>query len=396
MVDKILDFSYLITLYDAFGNKLKTLGEYEQFEYTLKENDVCEMEISLPSNKYDFSIFDVDRIIEIERTIGSKTYIDGERYWRIRKWRRQDGRRGEGRIIINCECENSLLAARFVNYVSGSSEASKSFTYGDNMMKEIVDENLGTSAASGSFVFTQGRDVSDVLSIQANTSQSGAVEKSFAWRNVLLVLQEISETLKQRSVNFVGYFPENYLVFDCVRLSPGKSEFRTYIGQRGVDHGSNSDDKAVVSKERGNLVNASLTYDYQDIANYVRAGGSGQGANRVLVEAITDSIDYTPVSRREKFADARNGDTVGDVNYEAWYEAQEKRPRVIVGGKIVDTSGFRYGIHYNWGDIVIADVFGISVDCHIDTVNVKVSGGKEEINTRVRGEVLIGRIAGTI
>lgn len=369
----ILDFAYTITLYDALGARLTQLNEYEEFDCTRRENEIGELEISLP-NIYDRDLFEVDRIIDIERTISGRTYVDGETYWYIRKWRYEDDRDGRERLILVCKDTNHLLDRRIIAYNAGSAFADKT-DFADDMMKEIIDENYGSGATDTT------RDISTYLTIQADASAAPSISKAFSRRMVIDALREIADDSLENGT---------YLVFDCARTAPGFAEFRTYPGQRGVDHGSSSGDQRVVSKERGNLTNASIEFDYEDMANYVYAGGQGEGANRVIKTALDQSsINKSPVNRIEYFEDARNAFKPATVQAEANQILQGKRARIRFDGEITDTDNFRYGIDYGYGDIVTAEYQGYSIDCHVDTVRIVVKGGREIITARIRGEILI-------
>ena len=53
-----------------------------------------------------------------------------------------------------------------------------------------------------------------------------------------------------------------------------------------------------------------------------------------------------------------------------------------------DTPGMMYNIHYGFGDILTAEAFGYSVDCHVTAVKVRVDqDGGEQIDVKLRGEL---------
>ena len=89
-------------------------------------------------------------------------------------------------------------------------------------MKTIIDANMGSGATDAT------RDLSSLLTIQKSFSLAPDIDISYSRRQLLDVLQDIA-----------AYSWKNgtYLTFDIVYTGPGTLEFRTYVGQRGVDHG---------------------------------------------------------------------------------------------------------------------------------------------------------------
>ena len=66
----------------------------------------------------------------------------------------------------------------------------------------------------------------------------------------------------------------------------------------------------------------------------------------------------------------------------------DHKPKQILTGRLLDTPGMQFGVHYQFGDIVTAQAFGYNVDCHISSVRVKVDQDNgEQIDVRLRGEL---------
>jgi len=64
------------------------------------------------------------------------------------------------------------------------------------------------------------------------------------------------------------------------------------------------------------------------------------------------------------------------------------KPKQILTGRLLDTPGMQFGVHYQFGDVVTAQAFGYNVDCHISSVRVKVDQDNgEQIDVRLRGEL---------
>jgi hypothetical protein len=227
---------------------------------------------------------------------------------------------------------------------------------------------------------TTARNLSS-LTVAPELSASESITKGFAWRNVLRVCQEICEAATEAGT---------YTYFDVVRTNTATFQFRTYTGQRGQDHGRYSGDVRLVGEKYGNLEKASFGTYHADEVNYIYAGGQGEEDAREIVE-VSDSTRIAngyPYNRVEGFVDARNADTTAMVTSEANAGLGEGMPKQIMSGKLVDTPGMQYGIHYGFGDVVSVEAFGFAVDCHVTSVGVRVDANKHEsISVGLKGEM---------
>lgn len=359
---------------DPFGNRKETItpAKIHRAEWVREENEIGVLELDTPIIMPE-SRYDVDWIIEIWRTIGGKRYLEGETFWYLRKWEFDTRHDGTDFVKMKLYDTNYLISGRIVWYAADTSESKKSAEL-DDVMKEIMDENHGSSAPAD-------RDISAYLTIAPDTTAAPSAEKAFAWRKVLPTLQRLAEKSLEDGT---------YLVFDTVRTIPGACEFRTYIDQRGIDHGSTSSDKIIFSTERGNLAKSSLTYDYDRIANAVAAGGQGQSEARTIATAEdADSIAKSPVARREAFVNASRSDDIDYIQSEADSLLQERRARIIFEGIAQDTKTFKYGVDYNYGDLVVGQRGDVTVDCHVDRAHIALQDGKEKLDIRLRGEILL-------
>jgi hypothetical protein len=239
------------------------------------------------------------------------------------------------------------------------------------MIKAIVREQLGASAVAARQI--PGFSVAD------DTSQAPSTSKAFAWRAVLDVLQDIAASSAENGV---------YLAFDIVSPTPETLQFQTFTETRGVDNRFPSGLAPVIlSPERRNLVQPSLRYDFRDEVTYAKAGGSGERTARLTGEAIDVArAGASPYRRRERFVNASNTVGAGALEDEAAAAVRAGRPRVIVSGKIAETAGFQYGVHWRWGDYVTIQAFGRQVDARIDATTVEVQPDSETISAVVRGE----------
>lgn len=310
------------------------------------------------------------RILVLRTIPGSAPYVEGQRAWQIVRRQKIVGERGVRHIRISAVDGNDILRRRIVDYSAGSANTSKT-DYADDMCKDIVRENFVSATDT-----TRNLD-SSLFGVMADVSAAASISKSFTRRNVLTTLQEIAEASRQAGT---------YLAFDTV-WTGSLYEFRTYTGQRGVDHTADSGDPVFVGPDFGNLTDVEYEDDWEDEITRVIAGGQGEGAARQIARA-TDSTraGESPFGLSEDFAQENNTADSTQLADEADAALRAGRPRRIFGGKFVETPGTIYGLHFGFGDIVPAQIDGEKIDCRIDAVHLSVQGGKEDIDIRLRSE----------
>lgn len=370
------DARYSIYVSDPSGTRLADASTFVSLQYSRVVNEIGSLVLTLPSTFNTSMLRLPDGRIEVWRKLpGGREYLDTETVWLIKvvEYDRDD----RGQVVIRVEADTPLCIlrepGRFVNYNSSLSSSVVSSVAADDAIKTIVKQNAGSSATDTS------RDLSAYLSVAANNTLAPTLTKSFAWREVLKVIQEIAASSAQAGT---------YLAFDIVAPTPSTLEFRTYVGQRGVDHRfPNGNNPVLIGPEFGDMGECSLRFDYRDEVTYALAGGQGNGAARVTASAQDNTrTGASPFGLREKFVDATSYDTTTGLTAEAQAVVRAGRARTIFKGKLLDTPDTRYGVHWGWGDFVTAQAFGQSIDCRIDAVTVKVERGKETIQAVLRND----------
>jgi len=283
---------------------------------------------------------------------------------------------GRGREYISLLAYSGIviLDTPIVDYESGTSYAKKTDQV-DDLMKAIIRENRGALATNSD------RDISDWLTVEADMAAGPSTTKAFAWRNVLAVLRELAQEADDAGT----------AVFFDVVYSPGTTalEFRTFVTQRGIDHGSTGAKQVVLSPRNGTLSEIRRSYISSGERNAITVGGRGEKTDREI-ERDTDAarIALSPFNRRELFVDARNaeeGDTAA-LQAEAKAALKNYRPRETFSAKIRDTEAIKYGREYGFGDRIIAEFRERAVDCRLDSVSVLVERGLETIRAELRAD----------
>jgi len=329
--------NYEIRRYDTAGNLLGIISE-KQFKKLVSvrtENTMGKMQLILPLGDYQYEDFTTNQILEIWREKNGTNELQDETAWFLRDWVFISSR-GEKLVSLIAHDANFLLDTRIVAYDAASAQAEMT-DYADDMMKAIATDNLGDDAVSA-------RQLSE-LTISGDLSNSESLSKAFSRRNVLRVCQELAEAATEAGTR---------TYFDVVRTGVATFAFHTYTGQRGKDHGGGSDDVRLVGEQYGNLEDVAFGTYHSKEANYIYAGGQGEESDREIVE-VSDSnriADGYPFNRCEGFVDARHCDTTALVTAEANNGLGKGKPKQIMTGKLVDTPGMQYGVHYGFGDIV--------------------------------------------
>jgi hypothetical protein len=297
-------------------------------------------------------------------------------------WRKPTGMRsafldfaGLGRAIrlyqsgqeLYCEVAgyayNELCGRRIVDAASGSTAADKD-DYADDMVKEILDEQLGGSAVSA-------RDISgEGFSIESDAGAATSVKKEFSRRNVLEVLQEIADQSRSTAATA--------LYWGWVPTGNGLSAvFRTRVAQWGQDLSN----QIVFSLGNGNMQNPVYTFDRSDEINYVLGAGSGVGDDRVEAtdQSDTERINASPLNRREYFYDLRNEADTAVIQSAMLDILHEGKPERRLEFDTQETRDYRFGVHFKLGDVVRAEFAGIIRDYHIMAHMTTVQDGREQI-----------------
>lgn len=356
--------SYSCYLCDSFGNRIADASNFLALEYSRVTNAVSTLKLTLPGDFNTDYIISPDGRIEVWRKLDSgREYLDTDTIWLIKKDTQKIESSGLTSIVVEADTPLCVLRepGRFINYAAGTSQASYASLPADDQIKQVARENIGSSAVST-------RDLSSLISIDPNLGLGASVAKSFAYRDCLKVMQEFANASTTAGT---------YVAFDMVCSSAQSIIFRTFTGQRGVDHrfpgGINP---VLISPELGNLGEVTYSQDYRDEVTYVLAGGKGEGTLR-LIASVQDTIrqGLSPFGMREYFQDATQYDTSTGLAAEANAVLRSGRVKTIFQGRLIDMPDSQYGVDWAWGDYVTAQAFGQLIDCRIEAVSVSVKPG---------------------
>jgi hypothetical protein len=367
--------TYEIYLTTDTGLRIALLDNILDLTAARAVNAIGGFSLDLPSS-FDTRLIVPDRQVQVWRAPEGGRLSLWRSYF-IRKWRFQT-RGSEQSLTISGPDVNDLLRRRIVARYAGSAEAAITDA-ADDMMKTVVTNAIadGTNPAPDA-----GTRIWSDLSVAGDLSDGPSLTKAFAWSTLLTsngggVLPSIAKAAKQAGTEV--FFD---IVPDSISSTSISFEFRTYTGQPGADRTSLG---AVFDQERGNLEDPFLEYDYSEEVTYVYAGGQGEGEAR-NIQQVYDTTRYSASAwnRCEVFADARIQTTDNGVREAGRVALQEGRPRRRFGGTPVDTSGFRFGRDWNYGDKVRARYRGLEFDAIVRAVTISLDGdGRETIQARL-------------
>ena len=359
---------YEVVWFSHAGVRKGVIQAFNSLEYVKTQNAVGSLVINLPRSLMQYDQFAVGDIFEVWREKSGTLELQNETAYFLQNWEFWADAEGAEYIRLTAFDANWLLDTAIVWAYAGSAAADKT-DYPDDMMKVIVEEQLGATAGTTRTKLTCAPELG---------AGGASITKAFAYRNVLTVLQELAE-LAETGGTWLG--------FDVVRTAPGTFEFRTYTGQRGQNHGRLSGDPRLVGKQYGNLSEASFGTFHADEKNVVLVAGQGEGVARATVTRMnTARVGVSKWNRREYFKDSRNDSTTASLNADGDAALEEFKPRQNLTGTLHDTPGMQYNIHYGFGDILSVEAFGYFVDCRVKAVRVKVDqDGGEQLDIKLEG-----------
>ncbi len=332
---------YQIDRYSPDGVRLSTIEAVHKLAYVKTRNAIGALQFEMPMRLYNPSDWQVGQVLEVWREKNGVLAVQNESAYFVQDWDLYNDS-GQHMVRLYALDANSLLEQRIVASEAGSARAEFSGK-ADDIMKAVVRNELGSSADTS-------RQIPG-LSVQSNVGQSIQTTKGCAWQNVLKTCQELANSATEKGT---------HTSFDIVRTGAMAFEFRTYVGQRGADHSRTSGDVRLVGENYGNLENAILSTIHSEEVNYVYAGGQGEKGDRVIKQ-VWDSTRIGvgfPFNRKEYFRDSRHQEEEQGVEDDAYAALNDGKPKTILNGRIIDTPGMQYGIHYGFGDVLSVEAFG--------------------------------------
>lgn len=360
--------TYSLQLFSPYGQPLGDLNAFESFDCALVERDVGALTVTLPPS-YRYDRFQKDGRIALYRSIaGRPPALVGGALWLIR--RRQRQLQGKKRsIVVRALHANTLLRRRIIAYDSGTANTSKTGA-ADDLMKAFAREQLTTATDTTRNLPTA------LFSVQADTSLGPTIHKAATRRNLLAVCQELSNAATEAGT---------YVGFEVGAVGTGALELRTYVGQRGVDRRSTTEQPLILSVD-ASLGDIEADEDWTNEVSSVYAGGQGEGSDRAIGTA-TDSgiIGSSPFGLIEDFYQDNQTSDQQQLDDDAASQLHAQRARVLISASVNDIPGATFGLHYDWGDLVSGQFDDLLFDSRVDPVRIQFDKSQgERLDIRLR------------
>ena len=366
--------TYRLWYGDDLGNRIAPIPDVQSFEYVSVLGGVGYATLSIPRRGQVYDDTVPDRRVHIYRqpTGGVSTLVF---ICLLRRFDITTTLEGRTSLSMDGGDLNELLSRRIAAEYSGEAETTMT-NQADDMMKAIVtDHFIDNSDYSGTPSPTRSISTHG-YSVAADLSSGPTQSKSFAWRNVLTVLQEIQATSKAQGKEiFFGWIP----------TSETAAQFRTWSAgrDRTITSGTNP---ILFSPESGNMSEPRLSYDHTAEANYIYGGGRGRETERVIQTSTNqENAEVSRLNRREAFAYS-GGELAAAVLADARDELQRSRPKTTLTATLHDTPVTPYGGLRGWdlADKVTASYGGIQFEPIIRNIHVRVrSDGREIVKSRI-------------
>jgi len=366
--------TYRLEYLNPFGVPLDSFVEFEQVSYQRTENKVGNMDILVKAdiNKYPLGYWKKDGVFLLMRSIdGGEFYNDTNTAWFINQVRYPTNKNGELQIHINCTDALGVLKRRLVAYESGNVFSEKE-GFSEEMMKDFIRDNLGVGTLDAD------RSASQYITIDMTEFNRGGIQiKSAAWAELFSTVSEIAKT----SEELIG----RAMIFDLVYRGNFNFLFKVWEDYRGNDLRSG----IPVSEEYGTLAQPQVLLDFESEKNSIYALSKGTDGDQTVINAVAENADSSPFSRKEAKIQAKYQYSDAAVQAEAESALLDQRAQALFSGILQQTKDFRYGVDFNYGDILSAQYLGYTFDVRIKTVNVTVNKSGEQVLCRLEGKAIV-------
>ncbi len=364
--------TYSCRLSDPLGSTLVEMSDFIRLEYALSVGGIGILQITVPSS-FDDRLFRLDGRIGVWRSIHGRTpTLDGQSIFLIRRWQYT-----RETTTVTAYHASSLLQRRILAYYTGTSYTRKSAQTAGNIIKSLVRENMGSGIVGSDRLGVETRaDLSDWLAIQANMGDGAVITAQDAYANLFDLIKDIQSASTQGGV---------YLTSEIVAPTETSLDFRTYVGMRGIDHRSTSEQPIILSETSGTLTNCELTIDRSQEVTVAICGGRGEGTSRLIRTSIDAArMGESPFNRIEVFGDYTTINDGDALQSKADALVRSGQPKIEFRADLVETDAVTRGIQYDLGDLITAEFRGKQYDCRLDVISCSIQDGKQESKAQVR------------
>ena len=357
--------TYTIYWNNQRGATIQSTTRFQDLAYQLAANTPTDLTVIVPESEYPAQLANpaqwLDAQVEVWRGVGSlPEQQEGDTVWFINDV--EFFTSAVGVPVVQVSARHALtLCERYSIPFFEDADRAKIVKSGQasTVMREIVSENLTRGITTAFF------------DVDTDPALGAAVDIDLTNGRVLSALQDIIQQSAARGIT---------LQFDVVRLDPDSPQliFRIYNPRNRIRN-------TELSSTNRTLQNARLSYDFSRYVNHVYARGQGEDDLTLNAEATDTSLFATgPYRRREAMVNAHYADTQATTQAEADQALRDQRPLILLEGDVVNSSTFRYGIEWQYGDRLPVEERGQSFEADITSVSVRVQGQRETVQASIR------------
>lgn len=355
---------YQIRVYDPWtGARVALIDTWESLHLERTVNNFDNMILVLDGNDPKIRHFTLDAILEVRRRLGrpgSDWYTEAILLHRTPS----DQVTETGRYLFTSYSRGlvDLLRRRSILYFANIAQTLKGGP-ADDVMKEIVNENVGPGASSAlrrsnTYYTAPLRG----LEVAPNQSLGPEWKGAMTWKNVLDILQDIATA--------------SGVDFDVLRTGPTTYTFATFWPQRGQDRTENT----LFSLRYENMTDVTVTKSRTEEATVAIVLGQGTEASRnVVIRGPTAAASESPWNIIEATRDARNEPTLADMQSDGDQALEELKAQENFEFTPLQTNTRQYGAEYHLGDKIKAEFRSSIITKKITGVTIEVKEGKEDI-----------------
>ena len=378
---------YTLNLCDSFGNKVTELNtadtnQFIRFKAVRTVGSVGAVSIMFTGGSQEpaflpllqrFGLLRKDSIIEIWRTTGMISSLLLDTVWFVRNVSQKLSEAGVISIEITAFDTYYLLSGRICLDIASREQNQLVYTNVgiSYLMNQLVEQNTISTNVLGSNRPISNMTVPFTVYDTGNTNISIDVSKA----NLLSMLQQL------QSISIMKQEP---YYFDIVASSANSLMFQVFANQRGFDRRATTSDgdgrSAILSAQNGTLRELTAVADWsEEITAVLPWGNNGATALGFITDPTYAVAAFTtPYSWREAISEGANNNA-NDTVQAAYGMLQNSRGTWNISATIQDSSDFRYGRDWGFGDRININVFGAILDTRINSIEISVENKAEDI-----------------
>lgn len=342
------------------GTKLAEVSDYLDLTYAKRVNEPGLCAFVLNGDHPAVALLQDKAQIEVrrrDRALGLARYTDFYGIYRAQQRTRTD----TTRFTARCPGALHLLSWRVIAYAANTAnQTTFSAQKAETILKRLVQYNASPSATTANGRVRDGTTLNGfTITIEADGLRGTTLDWTCAWKPLLAQVQDLARVAGGD--------------IDLIKTGAATYEFRFYAGQRGVDRRTT----VLFAVNRGNLAEVTYDLDRTSEASVAIVGGQGQDSARTVITRT--GATYSATNDIETFVDGRSNGTTAALQADGDAALDAARARSRIQGKILQTTGSAYGLHYAvggaLGDLVRVREWGLTWDQKIRGVTIAAKPG---------------------